>query len=148
MSTIHTELAALDRPRTPNNWFVAPPDSVAAKPDEPAPLFDVPADRVAEAWLAVLARQPRTAILGVSSDGLQIEAEQRSAVFGFIDRISARFLPVAPGRSTVIAYSRALVGYWDFGVNRRRLRRWMSELAAESQRGAQRLPRQEIGVLN
>jgi uncharacterized protein (DUF1499 family) len=147
MSTIHSDLATLQPHRTPNNWFVAPPDSVAAEPDQPAPLFDAPADRVAEAWLAVIERQPLAAILGVSSDGLQIEAEQRSAVFGFIDRISTKFLPVASGRSTAIAYSRALVGYWDFGVNRRGLRRWLSELASDlersAQRSAQRLARQE-----
>ena len=134
MSTIHSELATLQPPRTPNNWFVAPPDRVAAKADQPAPLFDNLAGRAAEAWLAVIERQPRTAILGVSGDGLQIEAEQRSAVFGFVDRISTRFLPVASGRSTLIAYSRSVVGYWDFGVNRRRLRRWLSELAAQLER--------------
>jgi uncharacterized protein (DUF1499 family) len=61
-------------------------------------------------------------------DGLQVEAQQRSAVFGFIDRISARFLPVAPERSTLIAYSRSLVGYWDLGVNRNRLQRWLTDL--------------------
>jgi uncharacterized protein (DUF1499 family) len=136
MSRILTDLAALQPPRTPNNWFVAPPDLVAAQPDQQAPVFDNPADRVAQAWLAMIARQPRAAILGVSGDGLQIEAEQRSAVFGFIDRISTRFVPVASGRSTVIAYSRARVGYWDFGVNRRRLRQWLSEVAAELERSA------------
>ena len=50
--------------------------------------------------------EPRTTILTVSPDGLQIEAQQRSAVFGFVDRISTR----EPIRSTLVAYSRSQVG--------------------------------------
>lgn len=136
MSTIYLELATLKPPRMSNNWLVAPPHVVAAKPDEAAPAFDHSASLVAQEWLAVIERQPRTAVLGVAGDGLQIEAEQRSAVFGFIDRISTRFVPLEPGRSTVIAYSRSLVGLWDIGVNRSRLRRWLSELAEQLGRSA------------
>jgi uncharacterized protein (DUF1499 family) len=62
---------------------------------------------------------------------LQIEAEQRSAVFGFVDRISARFVPLGADRSTLIAYSRSEVGYWDLGVNRSRLRDWLAMLPAK-----------------
>ena len=136
MSAIYLELATLKPPRMPNNWLVAPPHVVPAKPDQAAPAFDYSASQVAQKWLAVIERQPRTAVLGVAGDGLQIEAEQRSAVFGFIDRISTRFVPLESRRSTVIAYSRSLVGFWDLGVNRSRLRRWLSELAEQLGRSA------------
>ena len=136
MSTIYLDLATLKPPRMPNNWLVAPPHVVAAQPDQAAPAFDHSASQVAQEWLAVIERQPRTAVLGVAGDGLQIEAEQRSAVFGFIDRISTRFVPLESGRSTVIAYSRSLVGLWDLGVNRSRLRRLLSELAEQLGRSA------------
>ncbi len=136
MSTIYFDLATLKRSRMPNNWLVAPPHVVAARPDQAAPVFDHSASQVAQQWLAVIEREPRTAVLGVAGDGLQIEAEQRSAVFGFIDRISTRFVPLESGRSTVIAYSRSLVGLWDLGINRSRLRRWLSELAEQLGRSA------------
>jgi uncharacterized protein (DUF1499 family) len=123
-----TELAPLSRPDSPNNWLVAPSDFASAKADQAAPVFDQPSDRLARSWIAVIEKQPRTTILRVSEDGLQVEAQQRSAVFGFIDRISAWFIPVAPERSTLIAYSRSLVGYWDLGVNRNRLQRWLTDL--------------------
>jgi uncharacterized protein (DUF1499 family) len=120
----------LSPPDSPNNWLIAPLDFTTAHPDETAPIFDVPAERLARAWMRFVQQQPRTTVVAVSKDGLQIEAEQRSAVFGFIDRISARFVPLDPDRSTLIAYSRSEVGYWDLGVNRRRLQHWLLALTA------------------
>jgi uncharacterized protein (DUF1499 family) len=80
----------------------------------------------------VVESEPRTKILAVSPDGLQIEAEQRSAVFGFVDRISTRFIALEPIRSTLVAYSRSQVGYWDLGANRRRLQLWLAKLKAKA----------------
>jgi uncharacterized protein (DUF1499 family) len=128
MDEIFTDLATLSPPDSANNWLVAPPDAASAKADQTAPVFDQAADRLAKSWIAVVEKQPRTTVLGVSEDGLQVEAQQRSTVFGFIDRVSAQFVPVAPGRSTLIAYSRSLVGCWDLGVNRNRLQRWLTDL--------------------
>jgi hypothetical protein len=107
----------LDVPTDPNTWLLAPADFAPAKPDAPAPVFDVPAYRLAQAWISVVENEPRTKILAVSWDGLQIEAEQRSAVFGFVDRWSTRFIALEPIRSTLVAYSRSQVGYWDLGTN-------------------------------
>jgi uncharacterized protein (DUF1499 family) len=51
-------------------------------------------------------------------------------VFGFVDRISCRAVPDGCDRSTLFAYSRSETGYWDLGVNRRRLRSWLAALEA------------------
>ncbi len=123
------DFATLERPDSPNHWLVGsrlPADAPAA--DAPAPTFDVPAAQLAAAWVGVVQRQPRTRILGVSEDGLQVEAEQRSAVFRFVDRVSFRAVALSSGRSSFLAYSRAQVGYWDLGVNRRRLDDWVGAL--------------------
>ena len=122
------EFDNLNVPTSPNTWLVAPADFAPAKPDASAPVFDVPAKRLAQAWISVVESEPRTKILAVSEDGLQIEAEQRSAVFGFLDRISTKCVTLQPIRSTLVAYSRSRVGYWDFGVNRSRLQRWLAKL--------------------
>lgn len=126
-----TDFDTLQPPDSPNNWLVAPAGFGPAHPDETAPVFDVPAERLAQAWILVVQGQPRTSVVGVFENGLQIEVEQRSAVFGFVDRISARFVPLGPERSTLIAYSRSEVGYWDLGVNRGRLQEWLSMLTAK-----------------
>ncbi len=121
--------ATLQRPDSPNTWLVAPPGFTRAAPDAPAPEVAVDAPRVAQAWIDVVRAQRRTAVVGISADGLQVEAEQRSAVFGFVDDISFRAIPLAAGRSTLAVYSRAREGYWDLGVNRRRVRAWLAALS-------------------
>jgi uncharacterized protein (DUF1499 family) len=125
---IFTDLATLSPPDSANNWLVAPPHVTSAKADQAAPVFDQAAERLAKSWITGVEKQPHTTVLGVSEDGLQVEAQQRSTVFGFVDRVSARFVPMAPGRCTLIAYSRSLVGRWDLSVNRNRLQRWLTDL--------------------
>ncbi len=124
------DFAAVKTPSRPNAWLVAPPGTVDGAPSERAPVLPMPAETAASAWRAIIESAPRTRIIAVSPDGLRIEAEQRSAGFGFVDRISAWFIPIDSGRSTVAVYSRAQTGYWDLGVNKRRVRDWLSRLAA------------------
>lgn len=126
------DFAVVKTPSRPNAWLVAPPETVDGDPSEPAPVLPVAASTAAGAWRAIVESAPRTRIIAVSPDGLRIEAEQRSAVFGFVDRISAWFIPMEHGRSTLAVYSRAQTGYWDLGVNKRRVRDWLSRLLAEA----------------
>ncbi len=118
----------LQPPSSPRTWLIAPADAVAGAPDETPPVLAAPADRAAQAWVAVVRARPRTRIVAVADDGLRVEAEQHSALLGFVDKISARFIPLDGDRSTVALYSRARIGYWDFGVNRRRLHDWLARL--------------------
>jgi uncharacterized protein (DUF1499 family) len=122
------DFSVVRTPSRPNAWLVAPPGAVAGDASEPAPVLPFAAQAAAAAWLAIIESQPRTRVIAVSPDGLRIEAEQRSAVFGFVDRISAWFIPTGDNRSTLAVYSRAQTGYWDLGVNKRRVRDWVSRL--------------------
>jgi uncharacterized protein (DUF1499 family) len=124
--TAFFDFAKLTRPSSPNQWLFAPAQQRGA--DEQAPVWPVSPQRLAEAWLATLEQAPRTRVLAVSDDRLQIEAEQRSALFRFVDRISFRAVSQDEGHATFFAYSRSQVGYWDMGVNRRRLRHWVDEV--------------------
>lgn len=124
-----TDLMTLERPTSPNNWLVGPADAPAAGEfDAVAPAFNISASALAAAWQDLLKTWPRTRILGISADGLQVEAEQRSAIFGFTDRVSFRAVPIDQDTSSLFAYSRSLVGYWDIGVNRRRVTEWLEAL--------------------
>lgn len=123
------EFDALRRPSSPNHWLVAPMDTDASlHPDAAAPGFQLPAERLAKAWVGVVEQAPRARILGISDDGLQVEAEQRSAWFGFVDKVSFRAVTLDQESSTFFAYSRSQTGYWDFGVNRKRLSGWVEAL--------------------
>lgn len=127
-----TDFATLEPPSSPNAWLIAPADVVAGEPDEPAPVFSIPAETLASAWAALVERQPRATVVATSADGLQVEAEQRSAVFGFVDQISARFIPLDAERSTLAVFSRSQIGYWDLGVNRHRLHDWLTQLEEQT----------------
>jgi uncharacterized protein (DUF1499 family) len=124
-----TNFATLVRSSSPNSRLIAPVAAAAAvQADAVAPVLEVPAARLAEAWSTIVRAQPRTRVIAVSEDGLQVEAEQRTALFGFVDRISFRAVSVDAGRATFFVYSRSQTGSWDLGVNRRRLRRWLAAL--------------------
>lgn len=123
------EFGALRRPGSPNHWLLAPTDTDASvHSDAAAPSFQLSAERLAKAWVGVVEQAPRTRIIGISNDGLRVEAEQRSAWFGFVDKVSFRAVTLGQESSTFFAYSRSQTGYWDFGVNRRRLSGWVDTL--------------------
>lgn len=114
------DFATLEKRREPSRWLVAPAGLCrAAEPDGDAPVFDAPPDGLIAALAAVLEDRPRTAVLERVDDAL--EAEERTALFRFRDRISARAVPREDGRTALALYSRSTVGYWDMGVNRRRV---------------------------
>jgi uncharacterized protein (DUF1499 family) len=134
------DFSVVRTPSRPNAWLVAPPGAVAGDASEPAPVLPMAAQTAAAAWLAIIESEPRTGVIATSPDGLRIEAEQRSAVFGFVDRISAWFIPIGEDRSTLAVYSRAQTGYWDLGVNKRRVREWLSRLAEQPAEEDARVP--------
>jgi uncharacterized protein (DUF1499 family) len=123
-----TDFDSLRVPQSPNTWLVAPAEVLEDQADSRAEVLNVSAQRLATAWQEVLAAADRTRVTATSPDGLQVEAEQRSALFGFVDDISFRALPRGDDRATFIAYSRSRVGYWDLGVNQRRLSAWLQDL--------------------
>lgn len=126
------DFAELERPRTPNTFLVAP-DGLCrrATVDETAPRFGAPAEAVRAAFRRVAERQMRVDS-GERNDALMQDAYvQRSALFRFPDFIEARFIPLPEGGSTLAVYSRSKYGRSDLGVNRKRIRGWLAELAAE-----------------
>jgi uncharacterized protein (DUF1499 family) len=71
-----------------------------------------------EAWLVVkktILTLPRTRIVSSTDDYLH--AECRSAIFGFVDDLELQLLPE---RKQIAIRSAARLGYYDFGVNRKR----------------------------
>lgn len=115
---------SLSRTGRPNDFLVCAVDACAASADAQAPMLTHRSDAVFAAWLAVIEAAERTRIVASDPERLLIVAEQRSAVFGFVDSIAVRVLELRDGDTSFAAYSRSEVGYWDLGVNRRRLLAW------------------------
>ncbi|MFO7813182.1 MAG: DUF1499 domain-containing protein [Pelovirga sp.] len=82
-----------------------------------------------QAWQAVreqISALPRTRIISVSDHYLH--AECRSAVFGFVDDME---LHLRPEEGIIAVRSAARLGYYDFGVNRKRIETLRSTLRKE-----------------
>ena len=119
------DFAALAFSGKPNQYLVCPADLCAAAPHAEPPVFDVPAPTLAEAWAGVVARQPRVTRLAEDTAGLQYDYVQRSELWRFPDLVTVRFIAVTPETSTVAVFSRAIYGYGDLGVNRKRVTAWL-----------------------
>lgn len=115
----------LVRTGRPNDWLICPPGACAAPVDEPAPVLAATPERLLEAWRAVIEAEPRTVVLAFDPAALRLVAQQRSRLFGFVDTIAVKVLPLPDGGSSFAAYSRSETGYWDLGVNAARLQAWL-----------------------
>ena len=119
------DFATLEFSGKPNQYLLCPADLCAATLHAELPVFAVPAIRLAEAWSAMVAREPRVAMLAEDTQTLQSDYVQRSALWRFPDIITVRFIARTDETSTVAVFSRAIYGYGDLGVNRERVTAWL-----------------------
>jgi uncharacterized protein (DUF1499 family) len=118
----------IERTGKPNDALIGPPGECAGEVDRPAPVFAVSPQELFRIWTEVVLEEPRTRLVARNSHRLLLNAEQLSRVFGFVDEIAIRVLPAGDGGATFVAYSKSRVGYYDFGVNRARLERWIDRI--------------------
>lgn len=122
---LDTFFNGLKRPRSPNNWLMAPAD-FHIKPDAVAPVFQVPKHALIDAFKSVVVRSKGLAIIEESANAIHTVAT--TPVMRFKDDVWALFIPVTENKSTLALYSASRVGYWDMGTNRRRLNDWIDRL--------------------
>ena len=120
----------LTRHGTANDALVCPAGHCPnAKADEEPKVYPVPPSEL-------LARLKQVALAEPDTRELPSEPHrdrtarfvQYTRLMRYPDTIDAEALPAGEGRSTLALYSRSLVGRKDFGVNRARLRRWLTAL--------------------
>lgn len=121
------DFEVMERTGKPNDYLVCPPDICSTVPDEVSPVFKVPVSRLQQEVLAVVRSQPRIKSL-TGSEGAQYEFVQRTGLMNFPDTITVRFYALDGNRSTLAIYSRSHFGYYDLGVNRKRVKSWLLEL--------------------
>lgn len=123
------------RRERPNDALACPAGHCAgAKVDLVAPVFAVPAERLRAIVAEIATAESGTALIHTEADAHD-RYLVRTRVLRFPDLVDVRIIPIDENQSTVALYSRSRIGYWDFGVNRARLERWlgrMRELAAEA----------------
>ena len=122
-----SNLALLERSSSPNNALACPPGVCVAQADIDSPTFAVALPVLMETAGQVIAAQPRTDRIDEEDSANRMVFIQRSKVLGFKDTVWVQGIEIDDGSSLII-YSRSNVGYYDFGVNRDRVRSWMAAI--------------------
>jgi uncharacterized protein (DUF1499 family) len=125
------DMTHLERPETPNTALAAP-DGFKPTPDIVTPIYNRRADDLYAAVIEVARRQARTYLLKRYDDRRQAHFVARIAVFGFPDLIAVQVLEAGADRSRLVIWSRSVYGYSDFGVNRKRVARWLAAIDGNS----------------
>lgn len=107
-----------------------------------SPLFGLESEDLGAIVRGIISTQPRTEFVGEDPEIGQLVFLQRSRIFGFVDTVWIQTVDLE-SKASVIMYSRSNVGFWDLGVNRRRLQTWLSEIesaAASAENHAAGIP--------
>jgi len=120
------DFAALRLPASPNACLAAPGGHPGRR-HLTTQAYAVPPQALLAVLEAVAADQPRTTPLARWDAPHQAQWVQRSARLNFPDIITAEARPGAEG-TALLLYSRSLIGWWDLGVNHRRVARWLAAL--------------------
>ena len=121
------DLTRFERPVVQNDWFVCPPNLCLSSPNYETPVFPVTKDELIKRTKMVINRQHRTKLIGAATELEQLIFVQRSKFLGLPDTIWIQFVGLKEGTSLII-YSRSNYGYWDFGINGRRIKNWLEEI--------------------
>jgi len=117
--------------RRPNQFLMLPDGFKALAPAHAvSPELTAAPAKVYPTIKRVFSAEPRVVLAREDEAAGQLEFVQRSALFRFPDTITIAVLPAGKGKSTLAIYSRAKVGYRDFGVNQKRTEHWLALLNA------------------
>jgi uncharacterized protein (DUF1499 family) len=108
--------------------FRIAPRGWAGPADGVSPVFHLDAIELWLAWIGLAASQPRTVLRSRDERSLRSLHVQRSRALHFPDLVRAEIVALGTARSGIVLDSRARFGCWDFGVNRRRVLRWVHDL--------------------
>jgi hypothetical protein len=122
------DLRGLRSPLPQNAFLACPPDYCNAAEAAASPVFAVPWQRLARYWDTAITGEPRIVRLAAEPGSARRVLIQRSAVFRFPDIVVVEFVALGSEQSSLAIYSRARYGKLDFGVNRRRVERWLALL--------------------
>ena len=126
----HVNPLTIERPTTPNTYYVAPQAMVEATVDLEAPIYAAPASIMAKAFDDYVLTQPNIVLLQKSSDELFTTYVQRTPTLKMPDYITVKVIDLGEGRSTLAIYSRSRYGYGDMGVNKARVELWLQSMAS------------------
>jgi len=121
-------ITAFRGPLAENAFLACPPGYCALADAAASPDFNIPADRLDQYWDEIVDAEARLTPVETEPRHHGFMYVKRSVVFRFPDVITVELIALGPDRSSIAIYSRSRYGRSDFGVNRRRVLRWLSRL--------------------
>ena len=123
------DFATLQRRKTPNDALVCPRDVCShAQPDAEPPVYALPAFQLRNLVSQVALSEPNTTLLDAGPE--QDRYLVRTRLMRYPDTVVVQVIEQGGNRSTLALYSRSQIGSSDFGVNRRRIERWVARIGA------------------
>lgn len=124
------DFTTLRRRTSPNDALVGLADHCPnAKSDWPSRTYAMPPQELLARLTAIVLAGPRTRALPCDAHRDDVARfVQYSLTMRYPDTIDVQVFPAGEGQSTLAIYSRSLVGYSDFGVNRARVEHWLAAL--------------------
>ena len=114
--------------RLRNHVIAAAAECGVDRPDFVIPAFTCDATRLHDALRDIALAEPRTKLQSKSRDEYFVSFVQRTAFWHFPDDIKAEITALDNGGAALMLSSKARYGMMDFGVNRRRVKRWLAAL--------------------
>lgn len=117
--------------RKPNQFLMAPEGLCSVRIHAKSPVFALSHEELESRFTDLALSEENTEKLSsreIDATNRQVEFVQYSKRIGYPDTITMQFMARDDGTSTFAAYSRAHYGNTDFGVNARRILRWLSKL--------------------
>lgn len=114
--------------RLRNHVIAAAAECGVDRPDIVIPAFTCDATRLHDALRDIALAEPRTKLQSESRDDYFVSFVQRTAFWHFPDDIVAEITVLENGGAALMLSSKARYGMMDFGVNRRRVKRWLGAL--------------------
>jgi hypothetical protein len=127
-TALMNDLSNFSRAKTFNHHFVAPEGWSTASPDDDCPVFSADWRTVLDALREVALSERRTHVMDNDLVHRRIQFCQRSRVFRFPDDIQVEAIPLSDFSTKLAIYSKSRYGVRDFGVNQRRVKRWLASL--------------------
>ncbi|KAJ1413310.1 hypothetical protein B484DRAFT_455096 [Ochromonadaceae sp. CCMP2298] len=119
---------------TANEYIVAPKGFTPARADAISSVYSVPVGELSDIVDEIVLRQPRITRIAEDPATSRKEWVQRSLLFRFPDVITVQLIPLTDSSSTLAVHSYSVYGGSDLGVNGNRVRSWLSEIEAKTNR--------------
>ena len=115
---------------SPNTYLCYPNGfDCALTADDSSPIFSVDATQLKNCWWQLLKKERSVNVIHDDASLRRMVCVQRSRIFKFPDIIDVQFIVMTEEKSSLAVYSRSKYGYYDLGVNRRRVLSWLKRLS-------------------